>query len=106
PENGWGSIEIRTLRLADGGPDLLPGLSYEAPADGTAKDRPVARVVLPRPAAPGERVALDVAFTAKLPKAYARTGYAGDYGLARQWFPKPAVCAPDGPRRPPTRREQ
>ena len=98
PEDGWGSIQISALRLADSATDLLPALSYEAPDDGNAKDRTVARVVLPRPVAPGERLALDVAFTAKLPKAYARTGYAGDYYLVGQWFPKLAVYEPAGRR--------
>ena len=33
-----------------------------------------------------------------LPKAYARTGYAGDYFLVGQWFPKIAVYEPAGVR--------
>ncbi len=33
-----------------------------------------------------------------LPKAYARTGYAGDYFLVAQWFPKVAVYEPAGTR--------
>jgi peptidase M1-like protein len=97
PEDGWGSIRVTALRLADG-TDLLPALSYEAPDDGNPKDRTVARVALPQPVAPGGRVALDVAFTAALPKAYARTGYAGDYYLVAQWFPKLAVYEPAGRR--------
>jgi hypothetical protein len=97
PEDGWGSIRVTALRLADG-TDLLPSLTYQAPDDGNAEDRTVARVALPRPVAPGERLAIEAAFTAVLPKAYARTGYAGDYFLVGQWFPKLAVYEPAGVR--------
>ena len=37
-------------------------------------------------------------FTAQLPKVFARTGYAGDYFLVGQWFPKLAVYEPAGVR--------
>jgi hypothetical protein len=96
PADGWGSIELDALRLGDA--DLLPSLTYQAPDDGNEKDRTVARVVLPRPVPPGGHVELDVAFTARLPKAYARTGYAGDFVLVGQWFPKLAVYEPPGRR--------
>jgi hypothetical protein len=96
PEDGWGSIEIDALTL--GGADLLASLTYEAPDDGNPHDRSLARVVLPRPVPPGDRIVLEVAFTAHLPKAYARTGYAGDYFLVGQWFPKVAVYEPAGRR--------
>jgi Peptidase family M1 domain len=97
PENGWGHIDVTTLRIA-GGADLLPSLTFEAPDDGNRQDRTLARVRLPQPVAPGGSIALDVAFTAALPKAYARTGYAGDYFLVGQWFPKVAVYEPAGVR--------
>ena len=97
PAEGWGSIELTALRIA-GGADLLPRLSFQAPDDGNARDRTVARVVLPQPVAPGGRVDLEVAWTATLPKVYARTGYAGDFFLVGQWFPKLAVFEPPGRR--------
>ena len=46
----------------------------------------------------GRAIDLEIAFTATLPKAYARTGYAGDYFLVGQWFPKLAVYEPAGVR--------
>jgi hypothetical protein len=97
PENGWGWIEVTALRIADGA-DLLPALTFEAPDDGNRRDRTLARVRLPQPVAPGGRVDLDIAFRAALPRAYARTGYAGDYFLVGQWFPKIAVYEPAGVR--------
>jgi hypothetical protein len=96
PADPWGGIDLRSLRV--GGAELLPRLTYEAPDDGNTADRTLARVVLPAPVPPGGRIAIDVAFTARLPKAYARTGYAGDYFLVGQWFPKLAVYEPPGTR--------
>ncbi len=97
PENGWGRIEITALRIVDGA-NLLPLLTFEAPDDGNRQDRTLARVRLPQPVAPDGLLDLEIAFTAVLPKAYARTGYAGDYFLVGQWFPKIAVYEPAGVR--------
>jgi hypothetical protein len=97
PADGWGSIELTALRIA-GGTDLLPRLSFQAPDDGNVRDRTVARVVLPQPVPPGGGVELEASWTAKLPKVYARTGYAGDFFLVAQWFPKLAVFEPPGRR--------
>ena len=87
PVDGWGSIRVTALRIRNG-PDLLPAWTFAAPDDGNAKDRTVARVALPAPVAPGDAIVLEVAFTAVLPKAYARTGWADDYFLVAQWFPE------------------
>lgn len=97
PDGGWGWIDVQSMRLADG-TDLLPGLTFEAPDDGNRADRTVARVVLPRPVGPGEELVVDVSFTAKLPRVFARTGYVRDYFLVAQWFPKLAVYEPAGRR--------
>ena len=52
--------------------------------------------MLPRPVRPGESLTIDIAFKAQLPKVFARTGYAGDYFLVGQWFPKLGVYEPAG----------
>ncbi len=95
PDDGWGRIDVTALRIA-GGADLLPALTFEAPDDGNRRDRTLARVRLPQPIGPGATIVVDVGFRAALPKAYARTGYAGDYFLVGQWFPKIAVYEPAG----------
>lgn len=97
PGDGWGWIEITALTLPDG-TDLLEQLAFQSPDDGNRDDRTVARVPLPTPVAPGGTLTLDVTFTAQLPKIFARTGYAGDYHLVGQWFPKLAVYEPAGRR--------
>lgn len=96
-EDGWGYIDVTALRLADG-TDLTGRLTFEAPDDGNRDDRTVARVVLPRPVGPGETLVLDVAFTARLPRVFARTGYERDYFLVGQWYPKLGVYEPAGRR--------
>ena len=78
---GW--IEVERLTLADSGEALRP---QPSDADGT-----VARVPLPRPIGPGETVRFDVAWTSQLPRVFARTGTAGDFVMAGQWYPKLAV---------------
>jgi hypothetical protein len=86
----WGWVRITSLRLDDG-TDLLPGLRFERPDDGNPDDLTVARVALPREVAPGVAVELELEFEAQLPRVFARTGYAGDFHLAGQWFPKLGV---------------
>lgn len=95
PADGWGWIDVTEMKLADG-TDLLPALTFEHPDDDNDEDRTVARVGLPSPVAPGAELALDIAFTARLPKLYARSGYKDDFYAVAQWFPKLAVYEPAG----------
>src|SRR4029077_919378 len=95
PENGWGWIDLTKLALADG-TDLLKPAAYDAPDDGNEDDRTVIRVPLASPVGPGGEVRFTAAFTAQLPRVFARSGYAGDYHLVGQWFPKLGVYEPAG----------
>ncbi|MEM7118728.1 MAG: M1 family metallopeptidase [Chloroflexota bacterium] len=76
---GW--IEVTSLALADGTP-----LDLELIEDDT-----LARADLPTAVLPGESIVLDVAFTAQLPRVFARTGFVDDFFLVGQWFPKLGV---------------
>ena len=87
-ERGW--TRITSLGLPDG-TDLLPGLSFERPDDGNEEDFSVARVALPSEVLPGESLTLEIGFEARLPRVIARTGFAGDFHMVGQWFPKVAV---------------
>ena len=80
-EPGW--IDLERLTLADTAESVLPP---DASTDGT-----VLRVPLPRPVGPGETIRFDVAWTSQLPRVFARTGTAGDFVMAGQWYPKLAV---------------
>ena len=80
PEHpGW--IRVTDIRLSDGTP-----LALEEIADGT-----LAQADLPTPVAPGEIVTVELAFEAQLPRVFARTGYADDFFMVGQWFPKLGV---------------
>ncbi|MEZ5987557.1 MAG: M1 family metallopeptidase [Planctomycetota bacterium] len=91
----FGEVRFDALRLVGGagGPaDLLPTLRFDAPDDGNADDRTVAVVALPEPLGPGQEVELATRFTARLPKAYRRTGWGpGNFFMLAQWFPKLGV---------------
>jgi hypothetical protein len=97
PENGWGYIDVTSMRLADG-TDLTKASTFEAPDDGNADDRTVMRVALPAVVPPGGSLTLDIEFVAKLPKVFARTGFKDDFYLVAQWFPKIGVYEPAGTR--------
>ncbi len=91
----WGWTRVISLRSEDG-IDLLPSLTFERPDDGNPEDFTVARVLLERPVEPGASVTVDVTFEAQLPRVIARTGWAGDFHLIGQWFPKLGVYEAEG----------
>ena len=101
-----GSVTVSSMRLADGRNLWIDGTRmFEAPDDGNEDDRTLARVNLPAPVAPGETLALKIAFSTQLPRVLHRTGWAGDpdkpdslFFMVAQWFPKLAVLRrmPDG----------
>jgi YD repeat-containing protein len=82
-EAGW--IRLERLQLVDTGEDLLPPV--------VDPDATVLRVPLPaaRTIEPGETIRLEVAWTSQLPRVFARTGVAGTFVMAGQWYPKLAV---------------
>ncbi len=94
----WGWIDVTTLAIAspDGADDLLAGARFIAPDDGNPEDRTVLAVPLDRPIAPGETVTMDLAWTAKVPRTFSRTGAVGDYFFIAHWFPKIGVLEPGG----------
>lgn len=89
-ERNWGWTQLISLRTEDGA-DLLPNLTFERPDDGNPEDFTVARVLLQSPVEPGASVTIDLVFEAQLPRVIARTGWAGDFHLMGQWFPKLGV---------------
>ncbi len=89
-DGDWGWVRITRLALADG-TDLMPALAFMRPDDDNPEDFTVVRVMLPREVPTGASVDLVVEFEAQLPGLVARTGYAGDFHLVGQWFPKLGV---------------
>jgi hypothetical protein len=95
--DGWGFIDVSSMSWDE--QDLTKGFRFESPDDGNPEDRTVLSVSLPRPVAPGETIALDIAWKAKAPKVFARAGYVRDFYFVGQWFPKIGVLEPKGRRR-------
>lgn len=89
-DGAWGWIELERLATS-GGDDLLGALEYVRPDDGNPDDFTVAIVPLPEPVPPASAVELELAFTSQLPRVIARSGWAGDFHLVGQWYPKPGV---------------
>lgn len=85
----WGYIDV--TQLESRGADLLASRTFEQPDDGNEADRTVMRTPLPFAVGPGEQVELSVAFTSKLPRVFARSGYGGTFFMVAQWFPKLGV---------------
>jgi hypothetical protein len=75
--------------------NLTTQLRFIAPDDGNPDDRTVATVPIP-PVQPGGEIELDVEWTAKIPRPFARTGYIDDYYFIAQWFPKIGVLEDTG----------
>jgi hypothetical protein len=94
----WGWIDVNELKIA-GGADLTKQIEFIHPDDDNAEDQTVIRVPLDKPLAPGAMLTLDIRFTAKLPRVFARTGYWGQFALVAQWFPKIGVWEEVGERR-------
>ncbi len=93
----WGWIDVASMKTA-GGQDLRPGARFIQPDGNDPSDETVLLVPLPAPVPPHGEIALDIAFHAKLPRIFARTGYVRDYFLVGQWFPKIGVYEPAGMR--------
>ena len=93
------AIDISSLTLTAGALaalDLTKQMRFIAPDDGNEDDRTVMAVILPEPVGPGETITLDIAFTAKIPRPFARTGAIGNYFFIGQWFPKIGVLEATG----------
>jgi len=96
-DDPWGWTEVLTMVHPKDG-DLLENAEFIAPDDGNEKDMTVLRVPLETPVRPGETIELVITFEAKLPRVFARTGYAGNFFMVAQWFPKIGVYEPQGMR--------
>lgn len=104
-ENVWGFVDIESIKLLslnqkERAEDLTSRLQFIQPDDTNKDDQTVAQVPLPSPVLPNGEVTLEIKFKSKLPKIFARTGYAADgkFFLVAQWFPKIGVYEAPGER--------
>lgn len=89
---GWTEVK----KMVVSGADVTSRIRFIHPDSPDADDRTVIAVALPAAVAPYGTAMIDVDFEAKLPKVFARTGYAGDFFMIGQWFPKIGVYEPTG----------
>ncbi|MDB5052865.1 MAG: peptidase family [Bacilli bacterium] len=92
-----GGMKIESLKTSEG-EDLSTHLSFVQPDDGNVNDHTLMKVRLSEPIAPGTKISLNIKYSVKLPYVYARMGYADDFYMVGQWFPKMAVYEPVGTR--------
>src|SRR6202522_1694464 len=95
PDTEWnpkhfGSITIDKLEVAGAGA-LTDKMQFIQPDDKNTDDHTVVQITLPKPIAPGASVEFHIAFHDVLPKVVERTGYAHDFDMVGQWFPKVGV---------------
>ena len=93
----WGWIDIASMKIEDG-EDLTNKIEFIHPDDDNKDDQTVIRTPLATPVAPGARITLDIDFTSRLPRVFARSGYWGQFAMVAQWFPKIGVWEKVGDR--------
>ena len=98
PEADWGWIDVTSIRLVGGAApgDITARMRFVAPDDGNADDRTVLEVPLDRAVAPGETLNVQIAWSARVPRTFARTGTIGNFYFVAQWFPKIGVLQDAG----------
>ncbi len=100
PAEDWAWTEVSAVRLLSDNAapfiDLTSGKRYSAPDDGNPLDQTVMVVPLPKAVQPGQTIRVEVAWTTKIPRPFARTGVIGDYYFIVQWFPKLGVLEEKG----------
>lgn len=93
----WGWIDINSIDSDEQG-SLINNMEFIQPDDSNKDDQTVARIKLNKPLLPNKEIVLKIKFTSKLPKIFARTGFAKDFYLVAQWFPKIGVYEHSGMR--------
>jgi hypothetical protein len=95
PDSAWdpkhaGSITVDKLEV-EGAGDLTSKMEFIQPDNHRSEDHTVFQVTLPKPVAPGASVQFHMTFHDQLPFVVERTGYAHDFDMVGQWFPKVGV---------------
>ncbi|HSE49453.1 MAG TPA: M1 family metallopeptidase [Terriglobales bacterium] len=95
-DDAWGYIQIHSIKVD--GQDLTAQLRYIQPDDGNPLDQTVAQVLLPKPIPANGSVTIEIEWTSKMPRLFARTGFHDNFFMVVQWFPKPGVYEAAGER--------
>jgi hypothetical protein len=92
--NELGRIDVSTV--VAGGVDRTASRRFVAPDDDNADDETVMDVPLASPIPPGATTTITIAWTAHVPRTFARTGAIGNFFFIAQWFPKLGVLQDEG----------
>lgn len=95
--DSFGRMTIDSI-ATENGVDLLSTITFVQPDDSNRQDQTLMKIRLPQPVPPGGETTVKLGFTVELPQVFARMGYAGDFVMAGQWFPKLAVYEKKGTR--------
>jgi peptidase M1-like protein len=87
-------IDVAAVKV--NGVDRTASKRFVAPDDDNAEDETVMAVPLTEPVPPGGETRIQVAWTAHVPRTFARTGAIGNFFFIAQWFPKLGVFTDDG----------
>lgn len=90
----WSRIDVTSIAVD--GTDRGGARRFITPDDDNPEDETVLAVALPRPIAPGGEARVEIAWTAHVPRPFARTGAVGNYFFIAQWFPKLGVLEDRG----------
>ncbi|MEP6914433.1 MAG: M1 family metallopeptidase [Acidobacteriota bacterium] len=99
PVDDFGWIDVTSIGAEGTGgrtADLTSRARFIAPDDGNADDRTVMEVPVDTPIAPGQTITLQIAWTLRIPRTFARTGAVGNFFFIAQWFPKIGVLEDGG----------
>ena len=93
-DDEWGRIDVTSIRI--GGRDRTAFAHFIAPDDGNPDDETVTSLPLEAGVEPGGTVAIEIAWTAHVPRTFARTGAIGNFFFIAQWIPKIGVLQDEG----------
>jgi aminopeptidase N len=99
PDDAWSSMDVTSIQLREpsgSARDVTSDMRFIAPDDGNDRDRTVMSVPIGRSVGPNEDVEVDLEWTARIPRPFARTGWVGDSYFIAQWFPKLGVLESNG----------
>jgi len=97
--DGWGAMDVTAIGVREPSGalrDLTAQMRFIAPDDGNTGDRTVMAVPLDEPVQPNETIQVELAWTGRIPRGIARTGFIEDYYFIGHWFPKLGVLEDRG----------
>ena len=93
-DSDWSRIDVNSVKID--GADRTAVKRFIAPDDDNQDDQTVMAVGLAQPVVPGATATIEIAWSAHVPRPFARTGAIGNFFFIAQWFPKLGVLQDQG----------